>query len=127
MSCENRSFADVGHKLLGLRPLALQVVARNDKVLGPLVGSAATGLNNIRYRDMVQQAFNPQWWSSRQAVAIGDKTFSQMEANFSMFWGLSLKAYMETLIADKSPVDQFLQANGHSDAISDSAKPWLNI
>jgi cytochrome c peroxidase len=127
MSCENRTFPDVGHKLLGLRPLALQVVARNDKVLGPLVGSAATGLNNIRYRDMVQQAFNPQWWSSRQAVAIGDKTFSQMEANFSMFWGLSLKGYMETLIADKSPVDQFLQANGHSDAISDSAKRGLNI
>ncbi len=128
MSCENRTFPDVGHKMLGLRPLALQVVAPNDSVLGRL-GTSATGVSsNIRYRDMVQKAFSSQLWSSRQGIAINGSTYTQMEANFSLFWGLSLKAYMETLVADNSPVDQFLNAPAkNSDRLSDSAKRGLNI
>jgi len=128
MSCENRTFPDVGHKMLGLRPLALQTVARNDSVLGPLVGSSATGLSTLRYRDMVQKAFNSQLWSSRQAVDINGTIYSQMEVNFSTFWGLSLKAYMETLVANNSRFDQFMNAPGkNSDIMSDSAKRGLNI
>jgi cytochrome c peroxidase len=128
MSCEGRTFPDVGHKMLGLRPLALQVVAGNDSVLGPLVGGAATGLGTIRYRDMVQQAFNKQWWSSRETLTIGGKSYTQMEANFSLFWGLSLKAYMETLIANNSPYDQFMNApRKNGDVLSDSAKRGLNV
>jgi cytochrome c peroxidase len=128
MSCENRTFPDVGHKLLGLRPLALQNVAPNDKVLGRLVGTSTTGLSSIRYRDMVQRAFNSQLWSSRQGVNVNGTTYSQMEANFSLFWGLSLKAYMETLVADNSPFDQFMNApRKNSDVLSDSAKRGLNI
>src|SRR5207244_2450802 len=87
MSCEGRTFPDVGHKMLGLRPLALQVVAPNDSVLQPLVGGATTGLGTLRYRDLVQKAFNANWWSSRQAVSVGGKSYNQMEANFSLFWG----------------------------------------
>jgi cytochrome c peroxidase len=128
MSCENRTFPDVGHKMLGLRPLALQVVASEDSVLKPLVGGAATGLGTIRYRDLVQQAFNSQWWSSRQTLTINGKSYTQMEANFSLFWGLSLKAYMETLIANNSPYDQFMNAPRKNSAVlSDSAKRGLNI
>jgi len=130
MSCEGRTFPDLGHKMLGLRPLALQVVATNDSVLRPLVGGAATGLGTLRYRDMVQKAFNSELWSSRQAVAFvnGGPSYTQMEANFSLFWGLSLKAYMETLVADKSPFDQFMNAPvRNSDALSASAKRGLNI
>jgi cytochrome c peroxidase len=126
MSCANRTFPDVGHKLLGMRPLALQFVSGNDSVLGPLVGLSLTGLST-HYRDMVQQAFNSQWWSSSQAVMINNKSYSQMEANFSLFWGLSVKAYMETLVADNSPVDQYFDAHGNSGAMSDSAKRGLNI
>jgi cytochrome c peroxidase len=128
MSCENRTFPDVGHKMLGLRPLALQAVAPSDKVLGRLVGTSATGLSNMRYRDMVQRAFSSELWSSRQGVNVNGTTYSQMEANFSLFWGLSLKAYMETLVADNSPVDQFMNAPArNNDRLSDSAKRGLNI
>jgi cytochrome c peroxidase len=126
MSCDKRTFPDVGHKLLGMRPLALQFVSPTDSVLGPLVGSSFTGLST-HYRDMVQQAFNPQWWSSTQAVTINKKSYSQMEANFSLFWGLSVKAYMETLVANNSPVDQFYDARGNSTALGESAKRGLNI
>src|SRR5205814_458053 len=48
--------------------------------------------------------------------------------NFSLFWGLSVKAYMDTLVADNSPLDQFLFAPArNSAAMSDSAKRGLNI
>jgi len=133
MSCANRTFPDVGHKLLSMRPLALQFVSPNDSVLGPLVGFSFTGLST-RYRDMVQQAFNPQWWSSSQAVTISGKSYSQMEANFSLFWGLSVKAYMETLVADDSPVDRFFDrptdptaALSNPPAPFGSARRGLNI
>jgi cytochrome c peroxidase len=124
MSCANRTFPDVGHKLLGIQPLALQLVSRGDSVLGPLVNGLGFGLDT-RYRDLVQHSFNPQWWSSGQPVTIGGKSYSQMEANFSLFWGLSVKAYMETLVANDTPVDQFF--DGNRNALSASAKRGLNV
>lgn len=124
MSCAKRTFPDVGHKLLGRQPLALQLVSREDSVLGHLVGTSVLGIDT-RYRDMVQHAFNAEWWASRQPVSIGAKSYSQMEANFSLFWGLSVKAYMETLVANNSPVDQFF--DGNRTALSASAKRGLNI
>ncbi|HEY5915012.1 MAG TPA: hypothetical protein VJA21_30840 [Verrucomicrobiae bacterium] len=37
--------------------------------------------------------------------------FSQMEANFSLFWGLSVHAWVQILVPDNTPLDQFLEAN----------------
>jgi len=37
--------------------------------------------------------------------------FSQMEANFSMFWGLSVQAWVNLLVPDDTPFDRFLTAN----------------
>jgi hypothetical protein len=37
--------------------------------------------------------------------------FTQMEANFSLFFGLSLQVWMELLIPDDTPFDKFMDAN----------------
>jgi len=37
--------------------------------------------------------------------------FRQMEGNFSLFWGLSIQKWINILVPDNTPFDQFLDAN----------------
>ena len=37
--------------------------------------------------------------------------FSQMEGNFSLFWGLGVHLWVQLLVPDNTPFDQFLEAN----------------
>ena len=116
MSCNGRTFPDVGHKMLDLDvdPLAQQDVSASDSVLGPISFNRATngrvteGLN-VSYRELVQRAFQQRWWGSNTSVTVPGVSGArpQIEANFSLFWGLSVGAYMETLRADDSEIDQF--------------------
>ncbi|HMF98485.1 MAG TPA: cytochrome c peroxidase [Vicinamibacterales bacterium] len=112
MSAANRSFPDLGHKLLGLKPLGLQKVDPTDSVLGsyadPVKGLTTT------YASMIQQAFKAKWWnaSSKQTVKINGKTYTMAEANTSLFWGLSIMLYEATLVADNTPLDQYLAPAG---------------
>jgi cytochrome c peroxidase len=115
MSCNGRTFPDVGHKLLTstTTPLAQQDVAANDSLLGSIAVNRASGGRTTEgltrsYRQMVQDAFQSRWWSSDTLVAgngVGPRP--QIEANFSLFWGLAVGAYMETLLADDSEIDRF--------------------
>jgi len=116
MSCNGRTFPDVGHKMLTSTstPLAQQDVAANDGVLGTISFNRATngrtteGLN-VSYRTLVERAFQSRWWASNTSVSVPGVTGArpQIEANFSLFWGLSVGAYMETLRADDSEIDRF--------------------
>ena len=119
MSCEGRTLADVGHKLLGLKPLALQDVAPDDSVLGVL--SAKKGKNPkeckenegakglaTTYDALVKQAFDPKYWSATQKLTGG---YTQIERNFSMFWGLSIMLYESTLVSDDAPIDRYLDGD----------------
>ncbi|HET9555385.1 MAG TPA: post-COAP-1 domain-containing protein [Anaeromyxobacteraceae bacterium] len=108
MSCGGRTFAHIGRKLLGAStvPLARQAVAPTDGVLGP-VARSGTGLT-VSYRAMVEQAFQPEWWSGTQPVTVAGQAFTQEEANFSLFFGLAVQLYEATLVADQSPADRFL-------------------
>jgi cytochrome c peroxidase len=45
------------------------------------------------------------------AVATNRNQFTQMEANFSLFFGLSVQAYEQLLIPDNTPFDRFMDAN----------------
>ena len=46
------------------------------------------------------------------AAAPGNRIqFTQMEANFTLFGGLGLQAYIETLVSDDTPFDRFLDSN----------------
>lgn len=46
------------------------------------------------------------------AARAGDTNqFSQMEGNFSLFWGLSVNLWVQILVLDDTPFDQFLEGN----------------
>ncbi|MFM7057700.1 MAG: cytochrome c peroxidase [Planctomycetota bacterium] len=124
MSWLNRSFPEVGRKMLSLRPLALQAVHREDSVLGAFRHTSGFGLNDAAagYAKLIREAFRPEWWSGSRPTANG---YTHMEANFSLYWGISLMLYQATLISDQSPFDQF--ASGNQQALSSQAKEGLRI
>jgi cytochrome c peroxidase len=135
MSAQQRSFAKLGKKMLAL-PSALpaQVVAADDSVLGNNLQAGvksnypSRGVNKT-YADLIKAAFQPKWYGSSQIVTFAggndpDGTvklafsaaprkgglttdqFTQMEFNFSLFWGIAIQMYEATLRADDSAMDQ---------------------
>jgi cytochrome c peroxidase len=77
MSFENRTFPDVGKKMLSLRPLAKQLVHPEDSVLGSLSQArleatgrlaGSQGLTVATYADMVHAAFQEAWWNSAEII-----------------------------------------------------------
>jgi cytochrome c peroxidase len=124
MSCDGRTFPDLGHKLLQLSPLRLQSVSGSDSVLGTLANPGDRGLHTS-YSELVELAFDRRWWASTHRVTTNGRSYTQEEANFSLFWGLAVKAYMETLVADDSPVDRFF--DGSRSALNISQLRGLNI
>jgi cytochrome c peroxidase len=108
MSCSGRTFNDIAQKLLPSKPLANQEIHPEDSVLANLRNASGIGLNS-NYEALVKKAFNPIYWSSTEKVpATSDKSgkaYSQMEANFSFFFGLAIQVYESTLISDQSKLD----------------------
>jgi len=136
MSGAGRGFRDIGQKLLLVNPLSgtggplvAQLVDPQDSVLGRNSKSPKRGLNTT-YPAMIQAAFQPQWWQSVWHICIaadgtesminptattpatkcpaGTAEYTQMEYNFSLFWGLAVQAYESTLRADQTPFDQYM-------------------
>lgn len=133
MSFRGRTWPKIGKKMLSLPPLAKQAVHPRDSVLeSPLAKS--TDINgvitlikglNTTYTAMIQAAFQPQYWnnttqmvtyapdgtatiSPRPPGPLNTNQFTQMEANFSLFFGLAVQLYEATLISGESPFDLFL-------------------
>lgn len=121
----------LGKKLLALDPLAKQIVAYDDSVLGSLSKSSANspkpGLKKS-YEALIRDTFKPEWWQSTMVIRVDPKTgertflpeaqgklstieYTQMEYNFSLFFGLAVQAYESTLVSDNTPFDQFLGGN----------------
>ena len=83
---------------------------------GDLRGVLPRGLAiTHNYRNLVQRAFENKWWSAPGRFRITDTGalvpapvlgFTQMELNFSMFWGIAIMLYEATLISDDSPFDR---------------------
>lgn len=117
MSYRGRTFPQLGRKMLSLTtPLGRQLVHPNDSVLGvlsnaKLLNGKITGSKGINttYSQMIQDAFQDKLWNSVQVTPDG---FSQMEENFSLFWGLAIQLYEATLVADQTPFDRFLGGDG---------------
>jgi cytochrome c peroxidase len=121
MSATGRSFVKMGKKMLTLAPLALQQVASDDSVLGPLSAAPNNGLTTD-YVSMIKAAFQDKWWNSNAVVDSSSNflhlgapqntdEYSQMEYNFSLFWGLAIQMYESTLVSDNSRFDQFMEGN----------------
>ena len=128
MSFAGRSFAHLGRKMLSpdLEPLAQQLVAQDDSVLGPYsnqqFGPGVRG-STLRYADMVKAAIQPTWWdapgwmvdvgtnppSMKFTATPGPSLFTVMEYNFSLYFGLAIGEYEKTLISDDSPFDQWME------------------
>lgn len=109
MSWVGRDWPDVGRKLIRSRPLAQQVVDPTDGVLGTLANPTRPGLvAGLFYEDMIRSAFHSRWWGSDRTTADGH---TQMEANFALFFGLSILCYESTLIPDQTPFDRFVQGD----------------
>ena len=118
MSCDGRNFMQLGRKMLRgvsgaepLTPLAYQAVPGTDSVLGAYVAPGGWGLK-VSYPRLIMDTFAPKWWSSAGTVPDPSGDYTLMEANFSLFWGLAIQAYEETLIADQTRFDKFLEGTG---------------
>jgi cytochrome c peroxidase len=120
MICKGRSFASFGRKMLPRVALSLQVVHAQDSVLAPYRDPSGKGLRTT-YEGLIKQAFNDSYWN-----AVGDFSgFTQMESNFSLFWGLALHLYQATLISDNAPYDRW--AEGSGGALSKAQLSGLDI
>lgn len=113
MSCAQRTFADLGRRMLGKRALAFQQVHPADSSLGPVRNIAGKGLR-YDYRQMIQRAFKDQYWGAtgRYSIATdGSVTpssggYTQLEINFPLFFGLAIAMYESTLVSGETRFDQ---------------------
>jgi len=131
MSFIGRDFYDIGKRLVSAKPLKNQRVANDDSVLATYVDRGDKGLDTT-YREMIEAAFQPQWWQSNQIVRKATNgaisfvarpnrpllanEYTMSEYNFALFFGLSMQLYAMTLVSDDSPVDRFYE--GMSNALT---------
>lgn len=106
MSCGGRTFADIGRRMLDTLMLKQQRISSTDSVLGPV-----SGARRPTYRELIKAAFQPRLWNATQQVSLGGAAYTQMEANFPLFFGLAIQLYESTLISDQAPLDAYLQGD----------------
>ena len=109
MSCKGRKWGDLGKKMInnGLSPLADQYVDKTDGVLGAYSKYPAKGMTGS-YANMVRAAFNDIYTTD---IPLGTG-YTQIEQNFSLFWGLSIMLYESSLIPDDSRFDRWASGKG---------------
>lgn len=140
MSASGRGFADIGKKLLTLRPLARQTVHREDSVLGQLVHPSGKGLTIQTYFDLIKAAFHPRWWQGNHWVdatspdapgliatpsAPGPNQYNHASWNFALFFGIAIQMYESTLVSNDSPFDRY--AEGNENALTAQQKWGLSL
>ncbi len=126
---------EIGKKLKYLTPLGKQIVHPEDSVLGKYSQAPKPGLKLKNYETMVQDAFKPQWWDSKQIIQVGENgnrifkqpqgalatnEFTLMDYNFSLFMGLAIQLYEATLVSNNAPIDQYF--DGNSSALTSQQK-----
>ena len=107
MTCANKTFQQLGRKMLPMRALSTQRVDPLDSVLAPYRNGNLLGLGNT-YTQMIKQAFEADWWRGPGQF----DGYTQMETNFSMFWGIAIMMYESTLVSDEAPIDKFVGWTG---------------
>lgn len=102
MSCAGRTFQQIAKKLLTQKPLVNQEVHAQDSVLAPLREASGKGLTST-YEALIKKAFNPIYW--KQTGLLKGSAYSQLETNFSFFFGLAIQMYESTLVSNQSKFD----------------------
>ncbi len=109
MACSGRGWGFIGRKILPRAALAGQKIATSDSVLGPYVAPGANRGLSYTYEALVRSAFQDNLFSVpgtfADSGAADPNGFTQMEKNFSLFWGLAIDAYERTLISNQSRFD----------------------
>lgn len=118
MSCSERTFPDIGRKLIKLAPLSKQKVARDDSLFSKSKSliqkdQRKKGLKTT-YKKMIEKAFDKKYWGTKGKFVVDENGkikshkngFSHMELNFSLFWGLAIQEYERLLISDQTPFDK---------------------
>ncbi len=117
--CGGKTFADLGRRLLPMKPLSTQVTDPSDSLFsrtpGLIKSLPLAGLNTT-YRALISRAFAPKFWAAAgifrvdldngAIVSDAARGYTQMEHNFSLFWGLSIQAYEAMLVSDDSAFDR---------------------
>jgi cytochrome c peroxidase len=126
MSCGNGGWLKVAAYLINnqnnvsVRALASANVSTTDSLLGSYTTLTQNGVTvtlsnglNTTYPDMIRAAFSSVYWrggdSSGPQVLfnINGSNYTQMQLNFSFFFGLAIQLYESTLVSDESPIDSF--------------------
>ncbi len=104
MSYAGKDFKALAAKLLPARPLVDQVVDPTDLHLGALSDYPNRGMQpGLTYADMIRAAFHDTWHGGRQPF----NGYSQMEHNFTLFWGLAILCYESQLVSNDTPFDRY--------------------
>lgn len=135
MRAIGRSRADLGKKLLAVRPLARQFVHPGDSVLGGrsrariAPDGTMAGQRGLRtwYPEMIRAAFHERVWASTGIVRMtGSATptvepaparplradeYTHMEANFPFIFGVAVMLYESTLISNDAPFDRWREGD----------------
>jgi cytochrome c peroxidase len=123
MSWIGKSFPDLGQKMLTLIPLLRQEIHPDDSLLGRYANHNGRGfIPSVNYATLVRRAFHRKWWGGSGLV---DGQYTQMEANYSLFFGLAVMLYESTLVSDQSPYDEF--ASGNTGALTAQEKQGLQL
>ncbi len=104
MSCGGKTFAELGKKMLSVKPLAKQKTDTSDSVLGAYTTAAGDIKPANTYKLLIQSAFNNSYWDIPDTQTVDG--YKLIENNFSLFWGLAVQAYEATLVSDDSRFDQ---------------------
>jgi len=124
MSWAGRSWPLVGRKMLGAMPLRDQFIDPTDVHLGQFSVHPAKGMTaNTTYATMIAAAFHPRWHAGG-AMVFSDG-FTQMERNFSLYWGIAILCYESQLVSDQAPFDRYV--SGDSSAMTSQQLEGMNI
>ncbi|MEZ5941087.1 MAG: cytochrome c peroxidase [Planctomycetaceae bacterium] len=120
MSYVGRTFHHVACKLLPAHVLAHQKIDPHDSVLGELASQDCE--KRMTYEQLIRRAFRREWWDSCTKVPLNLSETCEtspevpegtlMEANFSLYWGLSIMLYEASLVSNDAPFDQMMLGNG---------------
>ena len=124
MSYDGRTWAQLGKRMLSLPPLSRQQVSLSDSVLGAMANPDGLGVQpQHNYTSLIRAAFQPAYWQSAQVVdgsfrvvpgidsPRSTSEFTQIEANFALFWGVAIQAYESTLVSSDAPIDRFIDGD----------------
>src|SRR5690606_22593997 len=68
----------------------------------------------VTYEAMIQRAFQPKLWAHTRPIATPEGYYTQLELNFSLFFGLAIQLYEGTLISSRSRFDEFVAGKDHA-------------